>query len=84
MRGKLTRSRASATGIGSFNEARALCAGNWDLVSMSRVLPSAFNEARALCAGNWDLVSMSRVLPSAFNEARALCAGNSVEGRGMH
>ena len=48
MRGKLPPCAytSSVRFITSFNEARALCAGNSDHQK------SPFNEARALCAGN--------------------------------
>ena len=43
-----------------FNEARALCAGNWLFRFRPSRRPLRFNEARALCAGN--LATPVRVL----------------------
>ena len=86
MRGKLY-DHASDDVVGlaqvpTFNEARALCAGNcaqdpFPGSPADQIRP--FNEARALCAGN---CCPTKVLggaswpATAFNEARALCAGN--------
>ena len=39
-------------GAGTFNEARALCAGSSPVTSISPGSRQAFNEARALCAGS--------------------------------
>ena len=39
-------------GLRRFNEARALCAGNWRRDRTPPLAGSCFNEARALCAGN--------------------------------
>ena len=53
MRGKLGRPGPEWPPSSPFNEARALCAGNWEWRGHlpARAL-TPFNEARALCAGN--------------------------------
>ena len=54
MRGKLRAATWSPLMLPAhFNEARALCAGNWPASGSSAGPAIHFNEARALCAGNW-------------------------------
>ena len=55
MRGKLSISTVQRrrAGLQTFNEARALCAGNFPRLSYDiSIARNPFNEARALCAGN--------------------------------
>ena len=52
MRGKLRIKKRGARTPCTFNEARALCAGNSPPKTKSPLEFLSFNEARALCAGN--------------------------------
>ena len=61
---------------GSFNEARALCAGSCGPGGRARSRTLGFNEARALCAGSSPQRQQAKQPVRGFNEARALCAGS--------
>ena len=53
MRGKLRSTGGIGSACGSFNEARALCAGSCPRTPRSGRSSFRFNEARALCAGSF-------------------------------
>ena len=84
MRGKLSRELAmnNEDPENAFNEARALCAGNfrhWSrLTTVGKTIPSmrpALYARETPAQFPYFLVMRSVLIP--FNEARALCAGNS-------
>ena len=83
MRGKLGSRPKCRLDAPSFNEARALCAGNCVFARSMDAYNPSFNEARALCAGNCPEAYNNLSLLWSFNEARALCAGNCVFARSM-
>ena len=76
MRGKFGGFGYGDDAVRAFNEARAFCAGNYELKAGRKEGGESFNEARAFCAGNSSITSACEVQGSPFNEARAFCAGN--------
>ena len=79
MRGKWRCSPTHApSGSCSFNEARALCAGNVRRSTPEPARHDTFNEARALCAGNGRAAKKDPNRGRAPSMRPALCAREMI------